>query len=137
MSVVRVSVSGVRREPHENVATVLVDPRVLGDFELELMSLDLRVWPVRTAPICADGPRQAFQIRHRLLTSHRGAWDVAAEWAPVWIGFGSTWQHGDEPLPWSAHETLWHVLDAHAEHVRFQRRLGGVPRLTLPDDAHR
>jgi hypothetical protein len=123
----------VRREPHENVATVLVDPRVLGDFELELMPLDLRVWPVRTAPICADGPRQAFQIRNRLLTSHRGEWDVAAEWTPVWIGFGPTWQNGDEPLPWSAHETLWDVLDAHAEHVRFQRRLGGVPRLALPD----
>ena len=92
MSVAGVSVSRVRREPHENVATVLVDPRVLGDFELELMSLDLRVWPVRTAPICADGPRQAFQIRNRLLTSHRGEWDVAADWTPVWIGFGPTWQ---------------------------------------------
>ncbi|CAN5698129.1 hypothetical protein BH10ACT10_BH10ACT10_02480 [soil metagenome] len=133
MSVARVSVSRVRREPHENVATVLVDPRVLGDFELELMSLDLRVWPVRTAPICADGPRQAFQIRNRLLTSHRGAWDVAASWTPVWIGFGSSWQNGDEPLAWSAHKTLWRVLDEHAEQVRFQRRLGGVPRLMLPD----
>jgi hypothetical protein len=136
MSVARVSVSGVRREPHENVATVLVDPRVLGDFELELMSLDLRVWPVRTAPICADGPRQEFQIRNRLLTSQRGAWDVAAAWTPVWIGFGSSWHDGDEPLPWSAHEALWRVLDAHADHVRFRRRLGGVPRLPLPDDAH-
>lgn len=133
MSVARVSVSHVRREPHENVATVLVHPCVLGDLELELMSLDLRVWPVRTAPICVDGPRQAFQIRRRLLTGHRGAWDLAADWTPVWIGFGSTWDNGEEPLPWSAHQTLWHVLDEHADDVRFQRRLGGVPRLTLPD----
>lgn len=122
----------VRRAPHENVATVLVDPRVLGDFELELMALDLRVWPVRTAPICADGPRQAFQIRHRLLTRHRGEWDLAADWTPVWVGFGDTWRNGDEPLPWAAHEALWRVLDAHAEHVRFHRRLGGVRPLPLP-----
>lgn len=122
----------VRRAPHENVATVLVDPRVLADFELELMALDLRVWPVRTAPICADGPRQAFQIRHRLLMRHRGEWDLAAEWTPVWVGFGDTWRNGDEPLPWAAHATLWRVLDAHAEHVRFHRRLGGVRPLPLP-----
>ena len=124
----------VRRAPHENVATVLVDPRLLEDLELELMGLDLRLWPVSTAPICADGPRQAFQIRRRLLMQHRGDWDVAADWAPVWIGFGATWQDGDEPLPWSAHEVLWRVLGAHAEHVRFHRRLGGVPRLPLPAD---
>jgi len=118
------------------VATVLVDPHVLGDFELELMALDLRVWPVRTAPICEDGPRQAFQIRHRLLMKHRGDWDVAADWTPVWIGFGATWRNGDEPLPWAAHETLWQVLDSHADHVRFQRRLGGVRRLAVPDEVH-
>ena len=126
----------MRRAPHENVATVLVDPRVLGDVELELMALDLRVWPVSTAPICEDGPRRAFQIRHRLLMRHRGEWDLAAEWVPVWIGFGTTWRTGDEPLPWAAHETLWRVLDAHAEHVRFHRRLGGVERLPLPGDLH-
>jgi hypothetical protein len=67
---------------------------------------------------------------------HRGAWDLAAEWVPVWIGFGNTWRSGDEPLPWVAHETLWRVLDAHAEHVRFHRRLGGVERLPLPGDLH-
>jgi hypothetical protein len=125
-------VPDVRRAPHENVATVLVDPRVLADFELELMALDLRVWPVRTAPICADGPRQAFQIRHRLLMRHRGEWDLAADWTPVWVGFGDTWRNGDEPLPWAAHATLWRVLDAHAEHVRFHRRLGGVRPLPVP-----
>jgi hypothetical protein len=126
----------VSRAPHENVATVLVDPRVLVDLELELMALDLRVWPVRTAPICEDGARQAFQIRHRLLTSHRGEWDVAADWTPVWIGFGTTWRTGDEPLPWSAHATLWEALDARAAQVRFQRRLGGVRPLSLPDEVH-
>jgi hypothetical protein len=124
----------VRRVPHENVATVLVAPCILRDLELELMTLDMRVWPVRTAPICVDGPRMAFQIRHRLLLQHRGEWDVAAEWTPVWIGFGPSWQDGDEPLPWAAHDALWHVLDSHAERVRFHRRLGGVPRLPVPMD---
>jgi hypothetical protein len=126
----------VTREPHENVATVLVHPRLLPDLELELMPLDLRVWPVRTAPICADGPRRAFQIRRALLMAQRGAWDLAADWVPVWIGFGPSWQRGDEPLPWAAHEALWQALDGHADHVRFRRRLGGVPRLPLPEDVH-
>ncbi len=127
----------MRSAPRENVATALVDPHLLADVELELMALDLRVWPVRTAPICVDGPRQAFQLRHRLLERHRGEWDLAAGWTPVWISFGPTWQQGDEPLAWAAHATLWRVLDAHADHVRFHRRLGGVPRLTVPDDLPR
>ncbi|MEO5651597.1 MAG: hypothetical protein ABIN79_07570, partial [Marmoricola sp.] len=75
----------MRREPHENVATVLVHPRVLTDLELSLMAIDLRVWPVHTAPICLDGPREAFQIRRRLLMRRRGEWDHAADWTPVWI----------------------------------------------------
>jgi hypothetical protein len=127
----------VDRAPHENVATVLVDPRVLADVELDLMALDLRVWPVRTAPICADGARTAFQVRRRLLMARRGEWDLAAEWVPVWIGFGASWQDGDEPLPWSAHEALWRALGSFADHVRFQRRLGGVQRLPLPKDTPR
>jgi hypothetical protein len=114
---------------------VLVDPRVLADLELNLMAMDLHVWPVRTAPICVDGPREAFQIRNRLLMRHRGEWDLAAEWTPVWIGFGPSWQHGDEPLPWAAHETLWQTLGAYPDHVRFHRRLGGVNRMPLPEDA--
>ncbi len=113
---------------------MLVHPRILGDLELELMALDLRVWPVRTAPICVDGPRQAFQIRNRLLMRHRGAWDVAAHWTPVWIGFGVSWRSGDEPLPWVAHQTLWGVLETRAEQVRFHRRLEGVRRLALPEE---
>ena len=124
----------MRRVPHENVATVLVAPSVLADVELDLMRLDLRVWPVSTAPICVDGPRTAFQIRHRLLTRHRGEWDLAADWTPVWIGFGESWRNGDEPLPWAAPATLWRALDGFADHVRFHRRLGGVRRLPLPED---
>lgn len=126
--------TGVRRLPHENVATVLVDPRVLGDLELELMTRDLLVWPVRTAPICTDGARMAFQVRRRLLLMHRGEWDLAAEWTPVWVGFGASWRSGDDPLPWAAHEALWRGLETHAEHVRYHRRLGGVPRLPVPTD---
>jgi len=114
---------------------VLVDPRVLADLELALMPLDLRLWPVHTAPICDDGPRQAFQIRHRLVEQHRGEWDVAADWTAVWIGFGPTWRDGDEPLPWSAHQTLWGALEAYAAHVRYRRRLGGVSRLPVPEGA--
>jgi hypothetical protein len=122
----------VKRAPHENVATVLVDPRALTDLELELMTLDLRLWPVSTAPICLDGPREAFQTRRRLLLQHRGAWDLAADWTPVWVSFGASWRQGDEPLPWSAHQALWRVLDAHADQVRFHRRLGGVRPLPVP-----
>lgn len=120
------------RRPHENVATVLVDPRALADLELELMALDLRLWPVSTAPNCLDGPRTAFQIRRRLLQRHQGAWDVAVDWVPVWISFGDSWRHGDDPLPWAAHRALWDALDARADHVRFQRRLGGVRPLAVP-----
>ncbi|HET6152130.1 MAG TPA: hypothetical protein VFE15_04190 [Marmoricola sp.] len=124
----------MRRAPHENVATVLVAPSVLPDLELALMSLDLRAWPIRTAPICEDGPRQAFQIRRRLIESHRGDWDLAVDWTPVWIGFGTSWSNGIDPLPWAAHETLWRLLATYGEDVRYAKRLGGVRRLQLPRD---
>jgi hypothetical protein len=123
----------VRRAPHENVATVLVDPRALADLELTLMALDMHVWPVRTAPILADGERRAFQIRRALVERHRGEWDCAADWTPVWIGFGASWRRDAEPLPWAAHAALWQVLDAQPDRVRFHRRLGGVRRLPLPE----
>jgi hypothetical protein len=113
------------------VATVLVEPCALADLELELMTLDLRLWPVETAPVVTDGRRKAFQVRRRLLMKHRGEWDLATGWTPVWIGFGPTWYDGDEPLPWAAHEVLWRTLDVYAGHVRFHRRLGGVPRMTV------
>lgn len=120
------------REPHENVATVLVDPAVLPQLEVHLMSLDLRLWPVATAPICDDGPRRAFQIRRRMLMARRGAWDDAAAWTPVWIGFGETWYDGAEPLPWRAHQVLYRTLEQYAEHVRYRLGLGGIPRLDVP-----
>jgi hypothetical protein len=122
----------VTRRPHENVATVLVDPCALRDLELELMALDMWVWPVATAPNCVDGPRMAFQVRRRLLLARRGAWDEAAEWTPVWVSFGPAWRDGDEPLPWAAHEALWEALGRHAASVRYQRRLGGVPTIRVP-----
>src|SRR5262245_25242002 len=127
----------MRRAPHENVATVLVDPAVLADLELALMVVDMRVWPIRTAPNCIDGPRMEFQVRRRLVERQRGAWDCAAEWTPVWIAFGPTWRFGDEPLPWEAHRALWQILDAYAARVRFHRRLGGAtPLLVQEDVAH-
>jgi hypothetical protein len=122
------------REPHENVATVLVDPAVLPQLEVHLMSLDLRLWPVATAPICADGPRRAFQIRRRMLMARRGAWDDAAAWTPVWIAFGESWYDGADPLPWSAHQVLYRTLEQYAEHVRYRLGLGGVPRLEVPHE---
>lgn len=121
----------MRRHPHENVATVLVDPAALRDLELELMSLDLWVWPVATAPVYEDGPRAAFQLRRRLLTARRGAWDDAAEWVPVLVAFGDSWRTGDEPLSWTAHAALWDTLGRYAGHVRFRLGLGGVPRLSV------
>lgn len=123
------------RAPHENVATVLVDPAVLAGLEVELMALDLRLWPVATAPICADGPRQAFQIRRRMLTARRGTWDDAAEWVPAWVSFGDSWRDGDEPLSWRARATLYRTLDRHAGRVRYRRGLGGVALLDVPREA--
>jgi hypothetical protein len=122
----------MERLRHENAATVLVDPRVLRDLEVELMAQDLRLWPVATAPICTDGPRTAFQIRRRMLTAKRGAWDDAAGWVPVWVAFGESWQPGPEPLPWEAHQALYRTLDAYADHVRYRKGLGGIPRLDVP-----
>jgi hypothetical protein len=122
------------RAPHQNVATVLVAPSALRELELELMSLDLWVWPVATAPICADGPRRAFQVRRRMVESRRGEWDLAVDWTPVWIAFGESWYSGDDPLPWAAHATLWETLARHAADVRYRKRLEGVAKLTLPLD---
>jgi hypothetical protein len=120
------------RPPHENVATVLVDPAVLAELEIELMARDLNLWPVATAPNCQDGPRQAFQLRRRLLLSRRGAWDDAAGWVPAWVSFGDTWRRADEPVPWAARRVLYDTLDAHARHVRYRKGLGGVPPLAVP-----
>src|SRR6478735_1580483 len=124
----------MRREPHENVATVLVAPSVLRELELDLMPLDLWVWPVATSSVYEDGPRAAFQIRRRLLMARRGAWDDAAGWTPVWIAFGESWYDGAEPLPWAAHQTLWRTLETYAEHVRYRLGLVGIPRVDVPHE---
>jgi hypothetical protein len=122
----------MERAPHETVATVLVAPALLGALEVHLMALDLRLWPVETAPICADGPRRAFQLRRRLLTARRGAWDDAADWVPAWISFGESWRDGAEPISWVARRALYAVLDGYDGRVRYHRGLGGVPPLDVP-----
>lgn len=124
----------MQRAPHQNVATVLVAPEVVRELELDLMARDLWLWPIATAPVSVDGPRQAFQIRRRMLESRRGAWDDAADWVPAWIAFGESWYDGDEPLPWSAHHAVWATLAGHAEHVRYRKWIGGIPRISLPRD---
>ena len=122
----------MRRPPRENVATVLVDPAVLTELEVHLMGLDLRLWPVETAPICTDGARMAFQVRRRMLLARRGEWDHAAAWVPAWISFGDSWREGAEPLPWAARRTLYGALEQYAGHVHYRRGLGGVPVLDVP-----
>lgn len=117
---------------HENVATVLVDPAVLPDFELDLMARDFRVWIVSTVSTFVDAPRLAFQIRRSLIDYSRGRWDEAAEWTLVWITFGESWLDGDEPIPWPSHAALWDKLAEYGAHVRYNKGLGGVPRLSVP-----
>jgi hypothetical protein len=118
----------------ENVATVLVDPSVLRDFELDLMSDDFRVWTVRTAPTFPDPGRLAFQIRRSLIDLSNGRWHDAADWTLVWITFGESWLDGDEPIPWPAHAALWDKLAQYGDRVRYSLGLGGVPRLTVPHE---
>ncbi len=67
-----------------------------------------------------------------MLMARRGAWDLAADWTPVWISFGESWYDGAEPLPWSAHRALYGALDQYADGVRYRPGLGGVPRLDVP-----
>ncbi|MGN6608415.1 MAG: hypothetical protein ACTHMS_15560 [Jatrophihabitans sp.] len=116
------------------MATVLVDPTVLDDFELDLMASDFRVWPVHEVTTFPDAARLAFQIRRSLLDYSRGRWNDAAEWTLCWITFGETWLDGDEPIPWPAHAALWDKLGEYAVHVRFNKGLGGVPRLSIPHE---
>jgi hypothetical protein len=117
------------------VATVLVEPSVVEDLELRVMTEDLWLWPVRTAPVVIDGARMEFQVRRRLVEQHRGEWDDAATWTPVWIGFGAAWhEFGPDgnvqptgPLPWAAHQRLWSALDEFGDRVHYRRRLSGIP----------
>ena len=102
----------MRPDGHENVATVLVDPAVLRDFELDLMAHDFRVWPVHRVSTFPDPQRLAFQIRRSLIDYSNGRWADAADWTLVWITFGESWLDGDEPIPWPAHAALWDNLPA-------------------------
>ncbi len=129
-------IDGVNGRGHENVATVLVDPSVLGDFELDLMSHDFRVWIVSEVSTFPDASRLAFQIRRSLIEWSQGKWAHAADWTLVWITFGESWQDGDEPIPWPAHAALWDKLAEYREHARYNLGLGGVPRLSVPRDPH-
>jgi hypothetical protein len=126
----------VRGQGFENVATVLVDPAVLSDFELDLMSNDFRVWTVHTVPTFPDAPRLAFQIRRSLVELSQGAWQAAAGWTLVWITFGESWLDGEEPIPWPAHAALWDKLAEYADSVRYNLGLGGVPRLSVPRESY-
>ena len=117
---------------HENVATVLVNPAVLRDFELDMMANDFRVWAVDSVHTFPDPRRLAFQIRRSLIDFSQGRWAAAADWTLVWVTFGESWLDGDEPVPWPAHAALWDKLAEFADDVRYNLGLGGVPRLSVP-----
>jgi hypothetical protein len=125
----------MRGRGFENMATVLVDPMVLDDFELDLMSEDFRVWTVHTTTTFPDAAQAAMQIRRSLLDWSNGRWAAAADWTLVWITFGDSWLDGDNPIPWPSHAALWNKLAGYADHVRYNRGLGGVPRLGVPREA--
>lgn len=118
----------------ENVATVLANPAVLRDLELDLMASDFRVWTVATVTTFPDAARLAFQIRRSLIEYSQGRWDDAAVWTLVWITFGEGWLDGDEPIPWPAHAALWDKLAGYGGDLRYNLGLGGVPRLSVPRD---
>ena len=118
----------------ENMATVLVDPAALADFELDLMSSDFRVWAVHATDVFLDAPRAAQQIRRSLIDWSQGAWLDAADWTVVWVTFGDSWLDGDEPIPWPSHAALWAKLSDYAPFVRYNLGLSGVPKLGVPDD---
>jgi hypothetical protein len=120
---------------HENVATVLVDPFVLDDFELDLMAADFRVWAVHTVTTFPDPARLAFQLRRSLIDSSQGRWAEAADWTLVWVTFGESWLNGDEPIPWPAHAALWDKLAEYRGSVRYNVGLGGVPHLSVPRES--
>jgi hypothetical protein len=120
----------------ENMATVLVNPAILDDFELDLMSHDFRVWSVHVTHIFPDPERAAMQIRRALIDWSNGRWNIAAEWVVVWITFGERWLDGDNPIPWPAHAALWDKLAEYSKNVRYNLGLGGVPRLGVPRDSH-
>ena len=86
----------MRPRGHENVATVLVEPSILRDFELDLMARDFRVWVVSTVATFPDPQRLAFQLRRSLVEANNNAWADAADWTLVWVTFGENWLDGEE-----------------------------------------
>ena len=122
----------------ENVATVLVDPAILDDFELDLMADDFRVWEVQSVTTFPDAARLAFQVRRSLIEWSQGRWADAADWTLVWITFGESWLDGDEPIPVAIARST-PVGQARrlptVRGVRYNLGLGGVPRLSVPSDA--
>lgn len=108
---------------------------MLGDFELDLMTHDFRVWEVARTPLFVDPGRLAFQIRRSLCEANQNAWCDAADWTLVWITFGDSWRDGEEPIPWPSHSALWDKLAEYRPHVRYRPGLGGVPHLPLPQEA--
>jgi len=122
----------MRGQGFENMATVLVNPAVLPDFELDLMSNDFRVWIVSSVSVFVDAPRAAFQIRRSLIDWSNGKWELAADWTLIWITFGESWLDGENPIPWPSHAALWDKLAEYSENVRYNLGLGGVPRLGVP-----
>ena len=125
----------MRGRGFENVATVLVDPAVLDDFELDLMSHDFRVWIVSTVPTFPDAAAAGLPDPPLADRVEPGPWARAADWTLVWITFGESWLDGDEPIPWPAHAALWDKLAEYAAHVRYNVGLGGVPRLSVPRES--
>ena len=95
------------------------------------MGPDLHLWPVATAPTCEAVPRAAFQLRRRLLMPPPRSLGRRRR------GAGLGLVRGDlagrcEALPWSAHLSLYATLEQYADHVRYDRGLGGVARLEAP-----
>ena len=125
----------MRGDGFENMATVLVNPAILDDFELDLMSQDFRVWAVHATTVFPDPAQAAMQIRRSLIDWSNGRWAVAADWTVVWITFGESWLDGENPIPWPAHAALWKKLAEYATNVRYNLGLGGVPRLGVPREA--
>lgn len=127
--------------PRHLVATVLVEPRTVEDLELRVMTDDLWLWPVRTAPVVVDGVRLESQVRRRMVEQRRGEWDDAAGWTAAWVGFGPAWHEfgplGDVrppgPLPWAAHQRLWCALEEFGSLVRYRRRLSGIPTVATSE----
>jgi hypothetical protein len=117
------------------MATVLVNPAVLGDFELDLMAHDFRVWAVHASTTFPDAPQAAMQLRRALIDWSNGRWNVAADWTVVWITFGDSWLDGDNPIPWPAHSALWKKLAEYSENVRYNLGLGGMPKLGVPRES--